>query len=68
MPEIGWRAKHPDLDAWAKRLEARPSVRLHATAGRLGDHAAAQADVSAVEHRRLPGRHRPLRLLEVELE
>ena len=25
MPEIGWRAKHPNLDAWAKRLEARPS-------------------------------------------
>jgi len=25
MPELGWRAKHPNLDAWAKRLEARPS-------------------------------------------
>jgi glutathione S-transferase len=25
MPELGWRAKHPTLDAWAKRLEARPS-------------------------------------------
>ena len=25
MPEIGWRAKHSNLDAWAKRLEARPS-------------------------------------------
>jgi glutathione S-transferase len=25
LPEIGWRAKHPKLDAWAKRLEARPS-------------------------------------------
>jgi glutathione S-transferase len=25
MPELGWRAKHANLDAWAKRLEARPS-------------------------------------------
>jgi len=25
MPELGWRAKHPTLDAWARRLEARPS-------------------------------------------
>jgi glutathione S-transferase len=25
LPELGWRAKHPSLDAWAKRLEARPS-------------------------------------------
>lgn len=25
MPELGWRATHPNLDAWAKRLEARPS-------------------------------------------
>ncbi len=25
LPELGWRAKHPGLDAWAKRLEARPS-------------------------------------------
>jgi glutathione S-transferase len=25
MPELGWRAKHANLDAWARRLEARPS-------------------------------------------
>lgn len=25
MPEIGWRSRYPNLDAWAKRLEARPS-------------------------------------------
>jgi glutathione S-transferase len=25
LPEVGWRAKHPSLDALAKRLEARPS-------------------------------------------
>jgi glutathione S-transferase len=25
LPELGWRAQHPKLDAWAKRLEARPS-------------------------------------------
>ena len=25
LPELAWRTKHPALDAWAKRLEARPS-------------------------------------------
>jgi glutathione S-transferase len=25
LPEIGWRSKHANLAAWAKRLEARPS-------------------------------------------
>jgi glutathione S-transferase len=25
LPEIGWRARHPGLRAWAERLEARPS-------------------------------------------
>jgi glutathione S-transferase len=25
LPELGFRAKHPTLEAWAKRLEARPS-------------------------------------------
>ena len=25
MPDLGWRAEHPTLDAWAKRLETRPS-------------------------------------------
>ena len=25
IPELGWRAKQPSLDSWAKRLEARPS-------------------------------------------
>ena len=25
MPELGWRAAHPNLGAWAERLEARPS-------------------------------------------
>jgi glutathione S-transferase len=25
MPEIDWRGRHPNLDAWAKRLESRPS-------------------------------------------
>jgi len=25
LPEIAWRAKHANLAAWAKRLEARPS-------------------------------------------
>ena len=25
MPELGWRVKHPSLDAWAKRLESRAS-------------------------------------------
>ena len=25
MPELGWREKHPNLKAWAERMEARPS-------------------------------------------
>ena len=25
LPEVGWRAKHPNLAAWAPKLEARPS-------------------------------------------
>ena len=25
MPELGWREKHPNLNAWAQRMEARPS-------------------------------------------
>ena len=25
MPELGWRKRHPRLDAWARRLESRPS-------------------------------------------
>lgn len=25
MPEVGWRAAHPNLKAWAERMEMRPS-------------------------------------------
>ena len=25
MPELGWRTRHPKLDAWARRLESRAS-------------------------------------------
>ena len=25
MPELGWRQRHPNLKAWAERMEARPS-------------------------------------------
>jgi glutathione S-transferase len=27
MPELGWRADHPNLKAWAERMESRPSFR-----------------------------------------
>src|SRR5436190_1467499 len=43
-------------------------ARVRGGATRLADHAPAETFVAAVEHRRLPGRHRPLGGGELELE
>ena len=68
MPELRWR---DDPRCCARGRERLESARLRSPttppAG-LADHASAEAHLAAVEHRRLPGRHGPLRRGEVELE